>query len=286
MKSEVYIALDIGGTKIMVAAINSKREILDREKVDTPKSLAEGLDLLSRLISSLGEGRQIISIGASAGGPLNHETGVVSPLHFPEWREVPLKKIIEDQFNVPFAVDVDTNTSALAEYEFGGHSSERLLYITLSTGMGGGLIVDGQIYRGEGGSHPEIGHQVVPYKLPVTGPIECLCGGYDCLEAIICGSAIRKHYSKSAEELLPDEWDQVAYNLGQGLRNIITICAPSVIVLGGGMALGGGSRLIEGAMTVLEENVKIVPIPKLRLSKLGYDSSLWGAYALSLLALK
>ena len=188
---------------------------------------------------------------------------------------------MEDEFKAPFAVDVDTNAAALAEYSFGGYKCDRLLYITLSTGMGGGFIVDGQIYRGGNGSHPEVGHQAIPYRLPIDGPIECLCGGTDCLEAIVCGTAIRKIYGKRAEELLPSEWDQVAYNLGQGIRNMAALYAPSVIVLGGGMALGGGERLLSGVRAVLERNLKIVPVPHITLSDLGYDTSLWGAFALA-----
>jgi predicted NBD/HSP70 family sugar kinase len=199
----------------------------------------------------------------------------------PEWRNIPLKKIFEDEFHAPFAVDVDTNAAALAEYNFGGHNSERLFYITISTGVGGGFIVNGEIYRGANDIHPEAGHQSIPYRLPTAGPIPCTCGATDCLEAIISGTAIRKHYQKPAEQLTPSEWDQVAYNLGQGLRNLSVLHAPSLIALGGGVAVGGGTRLINGARTVLESNLKLVPTPRLVLSSLGYDTALWGGLALA-----
>jgi glucokinase len=284
MKNKIYIALDIGGTKFMAAAIDCNKQIIAREKAAAPSTLREGLDLLKSMIGRVCGNAEIVAIGASAGGPLDYLTGVISPLHSPEWRNVPLKSIMEKEYKVPFTVDVDTNAAALAEYQFCDKKADRLLYLTLSTGLGGGFIVDGQIYRGSNGSHPEVGHQGIIYRLPISGPVACPCGATDCLEAIVCGSAIKKIYKKSAEELLDEEWSQVAYNLGQGIRNLAAIYAPSLVVLGGGMALGGGDRLIGGIRKVLDENVKIVPVPHVKLSELGYDTALWGAYALALKA--
>ena len=246
------------------------------------KSLAQGL--LKDLTHKVAQGKVIKAIGASAGGPLDYRSGVVSPLHMPEWRNVPLKQIFEDQFQTRFFVDVDTNAAALAEYRFGGHKSDRLLYLTLSTGVGGGFIIDGAIYRGVNHSHPEAGHQAIPHQLPTPGTVSCACGAVDCLEAIVSGTAIRKHYGKPAEQLTPDEWDQVAYNLGQGLRNLSVLYAPATIAIGGGVAIGGGARLIQRASEVVLANLKLVPPPEIKLSSLGYDTALWGGLALSLAA--
>jgi glucokinase len=280
----MYISLDIGGTKFMVAAFSESHQLISREKADTPRSLTDGLKLLKSLIRKTARGRPIKAIGASAGGPLDYQQGVVSPLHMPEWRDVPLKQIFEREFRTRFSVDVDTNAAALAEYKFGGHYSNRLMYLTLSTGVGGGLIVDGEIYRGANGSHPEAGHQAIPHRLPRLGPVPCTCGAVDCLEAIVSGTAIRKHYGKPGEQLTGPEWDEVAYNLGQGLRNISSLYAPSIITLGGGVAIGGGSRLIDGAAAVVRDNLKLVPTPQIKLSSLGYDTALWGGLALALSA--
>jgi glucokinase len=111
----MYISLDIGGTKLMVAAFSDSHEILARERADTPASLEQGLALLKQLAHTVAAGRSLKALGASAGGPLNYRTGVVSPLHMPAWREVPLKALFEAEFKAPFAVDVDTNAAALAE---------------------------------------------------------------------------------------------------------------------------------------------------------------------------
>ena len=104
----------------------------------------------------------------------------MSPLHQPQWRDVPLKALMAERWQCPFHVDVDTNVAALGEYHFGPRQVPRLLYLTLSTGMGGGFLVDGHIYRGAGGAHPEIGHQAVPYRLDRPVPT-CECGAPDCL---------------------------------------------------------------------------------------------------------
>jgi glucokinase len=280
----MYISLDIGGTKLMAAAFSESHQILARERADTPQELEQGLALLKQLAHSVAGGRAIRAVGASAGGPLDYQTGVVSPLHMPGWREVPLRAIIEAEFKAPFAVDVDTNAAALAEYSFGANRSSRLLYITVSTGMGGGFVVDGELYRGANGSHPEIGHQAIAHRLPVVGSIACSCGASDCVEAVVSGTAIRKHYGKPAEELTATEWDQVGYNIGQALRNAATLYAPDRIVLGGGVCVGGGERLVQTIQDLLDKNLKLVPSPKVMLSALGYDTALWGGLAMALRA--
>jgi predicted NBD/HSP70 family sugar kinase len=104
----------------------------------------------------------------------------------------------------------------------------------------------------------------------------------DCLEALVSGNGIRRIYGKSAESLSREEWDEVAYNLGQGLRNMATFYAPGVICIGGGVALGGGENFIHTAKQVLEEHLKLVPSPQVTLSRLGYDTALRGAIALAL----
>lgn len=280
----MYISLDIGGTKLMVAAFNADRKLVRRERADTPRSRAAGIALLKSLVRSVAHGCVITSIGASAGGPLNHKTGVVSPLHMPEWRDVPLKEIFEDEFRVPFAVDVDTNTAALAEYSYGGHNVDRLLYVTVSTGVGGGFVVDGELYRGTNGAHPEIGHQTIAHTLKMPGPIACSCGASDCLEAIVSGSAIRVHYGRSSEELSEVQWQEVGCHLARGLRNAVALYAPAIVSLGGGVCIGGGKLLLDTIHSEVTRSVRIVPHPRIVLSSLGYDTALWGGLEMAVRA--
>ncbi|HEU5102938.1 MAG TPA: ROK family protein [Roseiflexaceae bacterium] len=277
----IYIGLDIGGTKLMVASADERGAILRRVRADTPRGLEQGLALLDRMIAEVAAGDPIVAIGAAIGGPLDAERGIVSPLHQPEWRDVPLKALIERRWGCSFYVDVDTNVAAVGEYAAGVVSCRRFLYITLSTGMGGGYLVDGKIYRGMAEAHPEIGHQAINFRCAHPERVSCECGAPDCLEALISGNGIRRIYGKPAEQLDEQEWSEVAYNLGQGLRNLATIYLPDLIVLGGGVAVGGGERLIAAARRVMADHLRLVPAPDVRLSELGYDTALRGAIAIA-----
>lgn len=276
-----FVGLDIGGTKLMVAAADADGTIVRRARMPTPQPLHEGLELLHQLIGEVTQGAPIAGIGAAIGGPLDATRGIVSPLHQPAWREVPLKQLVEDRWRCRFAVDVDTNVAALGEYTLERLTVSRFLYLTLSTGMGGGFLIDGAIYAGMQGAHPEVGHQSIPFRCAHPERVACECGAADCLEALISGNAIRRIYGQPAEQLGADAWAEVAYNLGQGLRNLATIYLPDLIVLGGGVAVGGGERLISAARQVMADHVKLVPLPEVRLSRLGYDTALHGAITLA-----
>jgi len=274
-----YIGLDIGGTKLLATSADEEGRVVQRLQAATPLDLQEGLVLLQQMVKKLAAGRKINGMGAAIGGPLDWRTGVVSPLHQPQWRAIPLKALMEERWGCPFWVDVDTNIAALGEYHFGGETCAHLLYITLSTGMGGGFLVDGKIYRGMDGGHPEIGHMAVPYRCANPTGLGCECGAPDCLEALVSGNAIRRIYGKPAENLSEAEWEEVTYNFGQGLRNLATIYNPAVIAVGGGVAYGRGEKLIEGASKVMRAHLRLVAAPKVRLSRLGYDTALMGTIA-------
>ena len=272
---DIYIGLDIGGTKLMTAAFDADFNELIRVRYPTPLSLNEGLELIHKSILEVTGNNRILGIGAAAGGPLDPMTGVVSPLHQPEWRDVPLKSIMEARWKCPFNVDVDTNVGAIGEYFMGNYTEKYFLYITLSTGMGGGFLVDGKIYQGK--CHPEIGHQSINYRCSHPENINCECGVDDCLEGIVSGNGIRRIYGKPAEQLSVEEWDEVAYNIGQGLRNITTILSPEIIVFGGGVSVGGGEKLLNKVENYLHKSLCLVQPPKLQLSCHGYDTALIGA---------
>jgi predicted NBD/HSP70 family sugar kinase len=266
---KTWVGLDIGGTN--VRAISSTGRSVRHA---TPHDLEQGLDLIRSMVRDVSTGT-LQGIGAAIGGPLDWKTGVVSPLHQPAWRNVPLKHLMEKEFGVPFVVDVDTNVAAWGEWKERGGKIGRLLYITISTGMGGGLIVDGEIYRGPNGAHPEIGHQTI------GGTDRCECGAVGCLEEMVSGNGIRRRYGKPAEKLRDREWEEVGTFLGQGMRNLSAIYAPEVIVLGGGISIAVGERLLAPARRVLAETLKIVPVPKVELSILGLDTPLAGALHLA-----
>lgn len=280
--NRVLIGLDIGGSKYMVAAAEPDTlHVTATVKETTPEGLEEGIELLHTMIGRVTNGAPLAGIGAAIGGPLDWQTGVVSPLHQPAWRNVPLGRIMRDRWQVPFRCDVDTNVAALGEYYLGEYTESRLLYVTLSTGMGGGLVIDGKIYRGGfGGAHPEVGHQAVPFRCAHPERVSCECGAPDCLEGLISGNAIRRIYGKPAEELDDAEWSEVAWNLGMGLRNLAALYAPDVIAIGGGMARQG-EKLLGPARDVMLAHLKLVPAPRIVVSKLGYGTALRGALVLA-----
>ncbi|HEX6034791.1 MAG TPA: ROK family protein, partial [Anaerolineales bacterium] len=144
------------------------------------------------------------------------------------------------------------------------------------------FLVDGKIYRGQNGAHPEVGHQSIHFRSSNPSAVQCECGAPDCLEALVSGNGIRRIYGKAAENLNPEEWEEVAYNLGQGLRNMAALYTPDMIRIGGGVAVGGGEPFIEAARTVMEEHLRLVPAPYVGLSRLGYDTALRGAIAIAL----
>jgi glucokinase len=281
--NRVVIGLDIGGTKLIVASADAHGHIIKRERASTPRSLDEGLALIDEMIGKVRDGVEIASIAAAIGGPLDWRTGIVSPLHQPEWRDVGLKERMERVYNCSFHVEVDANLAALAEYHHHGREKpSRLLYLTISTGMGGGLVENGLIYRGMNGEHPEVGHQSVAYRLAEGRTVACPCGSNGCLEALVSGNGIRRLYRKPPEELTPAEWEEVAWNLGQGLRNLAVICLPDEIVIGGGIAFGARENLIAPAIAVMRDHLKIVPHPKVSTSELGEHNVLSGAILLAL----
>jgi len=278
MTMDVHVALDIGGTKILAAAADRNGVLLRTVRRPTPASLDEGLRLLKDLARECAAGARILSMGAAVGGPLEWRTGVVSPLHQPAWRAVPLKAIFEEEFRCPFAVDVDTNAAALGEWKARGAIHRRLLYLTISTGMGGGMVVDGALYRGANGEHPEVAHQVVG---GADGP-RCECGASGCLEERVSGSGIRRRFGKPAEQLTDGEWAEVGRDLGHGLRNLVTILAPDLIAIGGGAAIGAGEKLLGPARETAASSLKLVRLPPVELSALGYDTALRGAVVLAM----
>jgi predicted NBD/HSP70 family sugar kinase len=282
-----YLAFDIGGTKSIIALADEKGKIVEQEQHTTPIDLQEGLSLLLKTGKRLTQGHKILGIGASAGGPMDSKKGLVSPLNQPQWRNVPLKEIMEKEFKSPFAVDVDTNVAAIAEWAHGHADADRFLYITVSSGVGGGFLCNGKIYEGFGGAHPEIGHQIIPlHPKDKHTPSPCLCGAHGCLESIVSGHSIHRRFGKKAEELNDNEWEMVTWELAQGIRNLAVILTPRIISLGGGVCIGRGQRLIDDIHSHLKREVFLVPHPTVRLSALDKTAPLIGAVYLAQQAAK
>jgi len=240
---------------------------------------------------------RISGIGIGSTGPVYPLTGEIGDVNFfPHWKgENPVRELSQI-FQVSVAMENDADAAALGEAGWGaGKNKSRLIYVTVGTGIGTGLIVDGQVYRGVDQSHPEIGHHVID----PSGPL-CLCGFRGCWESLAAGPAMvtwlesnaPPDYSRdldlSAKKICElaqqgDAWamravDHETHYLGLGLANLVTMFIPEVIVLGGSV-MKSAVLFLEGIRTVIAASCRFVPYEKteLALASLGEDSNLIGA---------
>ncbi|GHO86542.1 ROK family protein [Dictyobacter formicarum] len=197
----LVIGLDLGGTQIRTAVLRGEK-LLSRVGLLTGESPSPDR-LIPRMYDSIHQALreanvtldEIAGIGIGAPGPLNSRTGVIfSPPNLPGWRDVPLRSIFFEKFNIPIYVENDANAAALGEFMFGaGRGSNEVVYITISTGIGGGVIADGHIIEGISGTAAELGHMTIDWRGP-----RCNCGNIGCWESISSGTAI----ARRAHELI------------------------------------------------------------------------------------
>src|SRR5208283_2868855 len=255
MREEKIIgAVDIGGTKIAAGAVTKEGTIITRLECATAPEEGFGL-AMQRTKGMLREaaaraGAEFEGICVACPGPLNPYTGMVGDVGtLPGWQGRNLVAELEPEFGVPVAVENDADAAAFAEANWGAaKGSERFIYITVSTGIGGGIILFGKLYRGADGAHPELGHQVID----ASGPL-CYCRAHGCWESLASGIAMAawmQEQRPSTPELtaaqicaLAEQGDPSAlravdregYYLGLGLANLITLFTPDAISLGGGV---------------------------------------------------
>jgi glucokinase len=295
------VGIDIGGTKLATVVADGTGTIL--QKVRRPTVAERGpqyaieclLEMVGETIRLAGLKRENISgIGVSCGGPLDTKTGVVySPPNLPGWDAFPLKESIEAEFHVPTIIENDANASALAEWRFGGgRGYNYVLYMTMSTGIGGGIVANGQIYHGANDSAGEVGHQIL---LP-DGPL-CGCGQRGCLEALCSGPAIARRAqeavrkqpntaildladraiaqvksehvlqaARTGDSLAMSLIEETGYYMGWGIANLVNILNPEIVLIGT-IAIAAGDLLLDPirqtvadmAMQRPAEAVKIMP---------------------------
>ncbi len=300
------LAADVGGTNTRMAVVNEDGDILTLLKKST--HCKEGKDEMIRFIVSFaGETLEksklpkeaICGMGIGFPGPLNSETGTVfNPPNLNGWDNVPLKSVLEKELKVPVEIENDANAAALGEWWKGaGSGTGSLFCITLGTGVGGGIILDGKVWHGASSIAGEIGHTTV-----VKDGIKCTCGNTGCLEAYACSGGILKRVndalSKGREnDLQPlmnlKQVDQMAMQgneivlnviketgviLGIAIANIANLLNPEMVVL-----FGGVTNLGEHLVEPLKEEVKKRAFKKateslrIELSQLGDNSGTLGA---------
>lgn len=288
-------AIDIGGTKIAVCLVDHEARI--RSRAECPTASERGFpDGLGRMITMLREaarnaGTEIEGIGIGCTGPIDPFTGILGTVDLlPGWQGGALGPALAEAFGVSVAMENDADAAGLAEAVWGaGRDKRRFLYVTVGTGIGVSIILDGVLYRGVDGSHPEIGHQVID----ASGPT-CYCGARGCWESLASGPAIAawaktritgepngKQLCAMAESGDPAAlavMERQGYYLGLGLANLVTTFCPDMIALGGGV-MESAHLFLDRARQVIRQISTLVPNGKAEIvvATLGADTPLIGA---------
>jgi glucokinase len=312
------LAVDIGGTKLMAAFISADGHMLANDVC--PTHAGEGVDAVidrlfllidELLMQEITEVSEYSGIGIACAGAIDTENGTIaqSP-NLPGWHDIPLAEIVAERCKVDTYLINDASAAALGEFRFGaGRGVNDLILITLGTGIGGGIIIDGELYLGACGSAAEIGHMIVD----VNGP-PCACGSHGCLESFASGTAVARNAvnriklgeessltgmvdgkiekitaetvgiaAVEGDRLARDIYSRAAYYLGVGLVNLVNIFNPEMIIVGGGMMeyqellLGPAIQVVnDRAFRISAEAVQIAA------AHLGNEAGVYGAavYAL------
>lgn len=314
MSGELIIGVDLGGTQVRAVLAHKDGSFLAQSKIPTEadQGLAHVLGRIDSVIADVIkniEPAQIIGIGIGAPGPLDPYQGIVyEPPNLPGWSAVPLRNILEQRWKLPTFLGNDANLAGLGEYTYGaGKDYNYLVYLTVSTGVGSGVIDNGHIIMGSRGLATEIGHT----SLEVNG-LRCKCGNIGCLETLASGTAMRR---QAIEQIQQGQVSQLtamvkgdlaeidatligeaAHNgdtlaieiinkaglyIGVGIVNILHSFNPEIVVLGGGVMQIGEPLLTiirqtvkERAIEAFQENVQIVT------TTLGDSIGLHGTVAL------
>jgi glucokinase len=314
-KPQYILSLDVGGTKLAGALFDSSCRLLRYSRTSTragegAEPVFERLVQLARsLLKRQGlEEHALRCVGVGCAGPLDSETGIVhSPPNLHAWEGFPLKTRLAERLGAPVVVENDANAAALGEHKFGaGQGRRHVFYVTVSTGIGAGLILDGRVYRGADYVAGEFGHTIL-----ARGGPKCNCGGRGCLEALASGTAIAKRARREAARapdsilgrMLAEKKDTLsakdvavaarkgdalagkifhdaAVCLGLGLTSAIHMLNPEIVIIGGGLTRAGRLLFDPVRRTIAEraqghfvENMRIVP------AKLGGRAGLYGSLA-------
>lgn len=222
----MYIGVDIGGSKILVVGGNSKYEILRHEKIKTPETSAQGVIEIIHLIERVAEDNDIKSIYIASPGPIDRECGKILKTPNMTWEPVSIVSKLKNHFKVPVGLEKDANAAALSEAIIGAaKGEENVLYVTVSTGVGTGIILSGEIYHGA--HDPEGGHMLIHAE-----------NKSEELEKATSGKAIKRRFGLYGYEIKDaNTWDQFAYDLAIGFHNLIQMISPDIVILGGGVGV-------------------------------------------------
>jgi glucokinase len=310
-----FIGLDLGGTTLSAAVVDIESgQMLNRHRVPTQAQeghkavMARMGKLILRTIADAKiDKSSIAGVGIGAPGVLDLERGLTLFLpNLPgEWRNIPLKATIEETVDLPVHLLNDVRSFTLGEKTFGaGRNVDTMVGIAIGTGIGGGLVIDGKLHLGLGGTAGEVGHHMIdPHGPP------CGCGSRGCLEAFASGPAITAMALKAitqgrttriaeitsydlnrvtpeivcqaalaGDPIAQEIYERAGFYLGIGVANLITIISPQMVVIGGGVAQAG-DLLFEPIRRTVRERARVTPIEQVQIvpAELGTDAGLVGA---------
>lgn len=289
---KIAIGVDLGGTHVRVGAFDEAGQLLGQNEAGIASiGPDDGLRIIEQLIQSMLDSvnaSALLGIGIGSTGPLDTQRGTINnPYTLAGWSNVPIVERLNKTFDVPVRLENDADAAALGEYWKGaGFGAQRLYAVTVGTGVGTSLIVDGSIYRGLDGSHPEGGHQLID----PNGP-ECYCGHRGCWESLISGPAIANagrdslnmdtasiaEAARAGNETALHIMQKAARDFSLGIVNIISFFVPDVLVLSGGVM-----KSADLFLPALEQTLKtpnpMVPFDSVRIlpAQLGYYAGLYG----------
>lgn len=230
----VFIGVDIGGSKMLVASSTDGVTIKNQAKTATPDNSKDGITQIIRLIDEVAGDQKVAAIAVAAPGPLDLIHGHILKTPNMTWEETAICELLKARYDAPCILENDANAGALAEALIGAAASQPfVLYVTVSTGVGTGLVINGKVYHGA--HDTEGGHMLIPTH------DRTLKGSEDGaqLETEISGRALKRRFNQLGFQIPADSknWDIFAHDLALGLHNLSLVLSPSVIVLGGGVSV-------------------------------------------------
>ena len=236
------LAVDVGATKLAAARVTSDGVI--KKRSSTPTESRNGEELFRKLISlseEVLEGTEVDGCGVGSAGPMTNNGEEISPLNIPQWRNFPLRSKLSEALGIPVALDNDAKAIALGEGWVGAASGHKnYLAMVVSTGIGGGFVIDGKLLDGEMGNAGHIGH----INVEPGGPL-CVCGSSGCLEAIASGGAIEKETGISAAEASEEVKMRCGYFVGKAISIAVNLLNIPTVLIGGSVALGFGPIFLD-----------------------------------------
>jgi len=303
------IGVDIGGTKVAAGVVDENGTVLARTRRRTPSTDPDAVeDVIATCVEELRVEHEVGAVGVGAAGFIDHARGVVLVAPNLAWHDEPLQEAVARRVGLPVCVDNDANTAAWAEYRFGaGQGEDHLVVVTVGTGIGGGIVLGGELFRGRWGIAAEFGHMQVSQS-----GRRCGCGQHGCWEQYCSGRALL-HEAREIADVQPgygrrllelgggrpegieapevtaaaregdpaalDCFEEVGTWLGQGLADLAAALDPGAFVIGGGVA-DAGELLLAPARRVFAERLTggpARPHAEIRLAALGNEAGLVGA---------